>query len=227
MKMIVSDFDETFSINIDKNIKSAREFINNNNLFVIATGSSYQSYIDKLDGRNFRISYLIVNHGATVYKDNKILYSDYLNNDLSNNIYKDIINSDYYSYFFCNEKVRMSDKVLNNTTKINIVYKSSIQAEQMQHKLLQKYGKYINCYLLYETLLEITNIKASKINAINNIMKIEGIPSSEVYTIGDGYNDIEMIKKFNGCAMKNSVLELKQVASKQYSNVFELIKEVM
>ena len=48
-----------------------------------------------------------------------------------------------------------------------------------------------------------------------------------VYTIGDGYSDIEMIKDFNGCAMVNSVDEIKQVAIKEYESVSHLIDEII
>ena len=48
-----------------------------------------------------------------------------------------------------------------------------------------------------------------------------------VYTIGDGYNDIEMIKDFNGYAMKNAVEDLKLNVEKEYNSVFEFIYEIM
>jgi hypothetical protein len=36
-----------------------------------------------------------------------------------------------------------------------------------------------------------------------------------------------MIKDFNGYAMKKSVVELKEVAKKEYDSVSELINEIM
>ena len=53
------------------------------------------------------------------------------------------------------------------------------------------------------------------------------ILQENVYTIGDGYSDIEMIKDFNGYAMVNSVNELKQVAIREYESVSNLIDEIM
>ena len=47
------------------------------------------------------------------------------------------------------------------------------------------------------------------------------------FTIGDGYSDIEMIKDFNGYAIRNSVEELKEVAEKEYDSVHKLIYEIM
>ena len=47
-----------------------------------------------------------------------------------------------------------------------------------------------------------------------------------IYTIGDGYSDINMIKEFNGFAMKNSVEELKKLDIKKYDSVSELIYDI-
>ena len=52
------------------------------------------------------------------------------------------------------------------------------------------------------------------------------LSKENVYTIGDGYSDIEMVKNFNGYAMKKSVDELKKMAKKEYDSVSELINEI-
>lgn len=53
------------------------------------------------------------------------------------------------------------------------------------------------------------------------------IDAKNIYTIGDGFSDIEMVKDFNGYCMEDSVEELKKVAKKAYKSVSELITEVM
>ena len=53
------------------------------------------------------------------------------------------------------------------------------------------------------------------------------ILQENVYTIGDGYIDIEMIKDFNGYAMVNSVDELKKIAKKECKSVAEFINEII
>ena len=53
------------------------------------------------------------------------------------------------------------------------------------------------------------------------------ILKENVYTIGDGYSDIEMIKDFNGYAMVNSVQELKKLAIKECKSVSSLIDEII
>ena len=122
MKLIVSDYDDTFSEDLDKNIEFANEFINDGNLFVIATGSSYQSYIDKLGENCFNPSYVIVNHGSLIMKNDNVILEEALTDELTQSIYRDIMNSNYFSYFFCNKDIRMSDNILNKTLKINVTF---------------------------------------------------------------------------------------------------------
>ena len=62
--MLVSDYDNTFHIkdeDMEKNIKKANEFMKNN-VFVIATGRSYDSYNNAKEKFNIKTNYIILNH---------------------------------------------------------------------------------------------------------------------------------------------------------------------
>lgn len=226
MKLVVSDYDETFSEDLKKNIEYSKKFIEAGNLFVIATGSSYQSYIDKLDKNKFDASYVIVNQGSLIIKHGSVIYEEALTDELSKSIYNDIMDSNYDSYFYCNKDIRMSEDILNKTVKINVIFHNSKEAIDFKRKILEKYSNLVNCYLMYDVLIEITSIKTSKVKAINVIMELENIEKNNVYVIGDGYNDIQMIKEFNGYAIKNSVKELKKIAKNEIDSVYELIRKV-
>lgn len=226
MKMIISDFDDTFNNNLEKNIKYANKFMNDGNIFVIATGSSYQSYNDKLNGNIFIPNYIIANHGTLIYKNGNIIFEKTINKDLVDGIYNIILKEYNISYFFCNKDIRMSQKPLDKTVKINIEFKNKKDAIKFKNKIIKKFGKYVNCYLMYDKVIEIISIDTSKIIAINKIINIEKIDKDDVYTIGDGYNDLEMIKLFKGYAMKSSVKELKQTAIETLNNVHELIQKI-
>lgn len=90
-----------------------------------------------------------------------------------------------------------------------------------------KYSDDVNSYYVTENSLEIISNKTNKSNAINLLIERLNILQENVYTIGDGYSDIEMIKDFNGYSMVNSVDELKQVAIKEYESVSNLIDEII
>ena len=50
---------------------------------------------------------------------------------------------------------------------------------------------------------------------------------SNLFVIGDGSNDVEMIKKFNGYAIENANKEIVDLAKKAYANGHNLIDEII
>ena len=54
--------------------------------------------------------------------------------------------------------------------------------------------------------IEIIPVGFGKSNAIKALGREINIPSSEIITIGDGLNDYEMIRDFNGYAIEGSML---------------------
>ena len=98
---------------------------------------------------------------------------------------------------------------------------------KMNEIINEKYSQYINSYYVTGDSLEIISNKTNKSNAISLLTQRFNVDNKNVYTIGDGFSDIEMIKDFNGYCMVDSVEELKKVAIKQYTSVSKLIREVM
>ena len=88
-----------------------------------------------------------------------------------------------------------------------------------------KYFEFVNSYYVTINSLEIISNKTNKSKAIDLLINKLKLSKENAYTIGDGY--IEMVKNFNGYAMKKSVDELKKVAKKEYDSVSELINEIM
>jgi len=111
-KIIISDFDDTlyfdgYISNID--INSINEFRKEGNLFLIATGSSYTSFIEKIKSYPIKYDYLIVNHGSSIYKNNLLISNTIIDEDTLNQIIsrydldnqnKYILKSNTYGNFF-------------------------------------------------------------------------------------------------------------------------------
>ena len=76
-------------------------------------------------------------------------------------------------------------------------------------------------------MLEIISNKTDKSKSISLLINDLRITKKNVYTIGDSYTDINMIKDFNGYAMSNSNNSLKKYAIKEYESVSELVKELI
>jgi len=71
-------------------------------------------------------------------------------------------------------------------------------------------------------IVEIISSSTDKNEAIKVIVNKEKLSNNNVYTIGNGYNDISMIQNFNGYCMKDSVHKLLQICQNQVETVAEL-----
>lgn len=229
MRMIVSDYDDTFYTNnedIKKNVKCANNFMVKD-LFVIATGRSYHDFLDVEKLYHINYSYLIINHGATIIKDNEVLYNKTIDNNIKNSLIKDLEIEIAVNKLACcklNSRVPLTS---NNLTKIHVRYKDQNIAKKIKDTITIKYGKYVNCYFVCrKTAIEIVNKNSTKANAIQFIAERENISNTKIYTIGDGYSDIDMLKQFQGFAMSNAISEIKEYKFKEYKNVFSLIYDI-
>ncbi len=230
-KILVSDYDQTFYLNdedIEKNKKAVNKFRENGNIFVIATGRSYFDFHNKVNLYNFEYDYVIINHGATILdKNNNIFANFFIKNEVIESIKEDLQLEKSIKGFCCSKLESRVDFTHSDLTKINVRYNSKDEAMSINEIINNKYSNYINSYYVTENSLEIISNETNKSNAINLLLNKLNISNGNIYTIGDGYSDIEMIKDFNGYAMTNSVDELKKVAKKEYESVSELINEVM
>ena len=226
MKILVSDYDKTFYTdeeNIKINIEKVNQFMKTN-IFVINTGRSYLDFKKKEEIYNIKYNYLVINHGASIIKNNQIIY----NTPINNNIKKQIINDLDVQYsteiFTCSGLESRLTLENDNLTKIHIKYKNEEKAKQIYNKIINKYGNFVVVYLISKGKgIEIVSKNANKGIATKEIAKLENIKKENIYTIGDDASDLEMIKNFKGYAMKNATDEIKKYALKEFDNVYELI----
>ena len=230
-KILVSDYDQTFYLNdddIELNKKFVEKFRKNGNIFVIATGRSYFDFHNKVNMYHFDYDYVIINHGATILDKNDTIIANFsINDNVINNIKEDLQLEKSIKGFCCSKLKSRVDFEHRDLTKINVKYNTKEEAMTINEVINNKYSADVNSYYVTENSLEIISNKTNKSNAINLLLERLNILKENIYTIGDGYSDIEMIKDFNGYAMVNSVKELKQVAIKEYKSVSNLIDEII
>ena len=226
-KMIASDYDRTFYVNdedIEKNKIAIEKFRKEGNIFIIATGRSYYHFMKIVNKYNIEYDYAIINHGATIIdKQGNILYNMPMNNDIINNIKSDLQLDKSTDSFCCSKletKVPFDHKDL---TKINVKYKTKKESIKMNEQINKKYSDYVTSYNITSSSIEIISNKTNKSKTIKMLADKLGVDSKNIYTIGDGYSDIQMIKDFNGYCMKESVDELKNVAIDECESVSGLV----
>ena len=108
-----------------------------------------------------------------------------------------------------------------------IKYESEEYTKEKEQYISKKYKDYVNVYLVGKNSMEIISKDINKADAIMKVAKINGKNEEDIYTIGDGYSDIEMIKRFDGYAMENAVNEVKKYAIKEYPSVSNLIEDIL
>lgn len=225
-KMLVSDYDDTFYINDDdilKNIELVDEY-RNKMVFMIATGRSYFDYNNKKNKYNIKSEYVILNHGATILKNDEIIYNIEIDNKIKNELIYDLKIENSEKIFACSKKESRLNIECNNLTKIHIKYPSKEYALEIYNYILKKYSNYLNFFLVSDrTAIEIVSKQANKKNGILKIMKLEDIDKENVYTVGDGDTDYEMLSYFNGYKMENSSIKLQELELPKVRSVSELI----
>lgn len=235
-KIIISDYDNTLytdETNLLKNIEKIKEFRQKGNLFVIATGRSYQSLKVKIDEYSIPFDYIILSHGTVILnKDKKLILSYEIKKEIIENIlqeitrFKNVIKSTKLFDVFKDDVKEITKSI----TKLRILTKTYEDALEISKYVNLNFSKDIKSYAIKTTkyiFVEIISINTDKSKAIEELLKIENIGNDEIYTIGDGSNDIEMIEKYNGYGMTNSENCVLERARKLYDNVYNLIEEII
>lgn len=229
-KILVSDYDQTFYLNdedVEKNKIAVKDFRNKGNIFVFATGRSFFDFHNKAKLYNLEYDYVIINHGATILdKDNNIFYNFSIKNEIIDNLKEDLQLNKTIAGFCCSKLESRVDFKYKDLTKINVKYSSKELAKSINDEINGKYSQYVNSYCISESSLEIISSETNKSKAIKLLLEKLNISTNNIYTIGDGYSDIQMIKDFYGYAMKDAVSELKEVAKKEYESVANLIDDI-
>lgn len=229
MKVLISDYDKTFYVNdldIKKNLQAVDKFRKLGNIFIIATGRSYLDFMKKVNAYNLKYDYVLLNHGATILdnKDNIILNIPIDNLDL--NIVNDLKLDKTIEHFCCSELESRVEFNHPNLTKIAVRYLPFVNIPKIKENLENKYSN-INAYLVSINMLEIISKNINKAKAIEYLRNKLNIDKDNIYTVGDGETDIDMIKNYHGYAMNNSVKELKECALEEIKSVSNLINKII
>lgn len=227
MKMLVSDYDNTFhikDIDMEENVRKSNLFMKDD-LFIMATGRSYDSYMEAKEQFNINTHYTIINHGATILKDDEIIYNHPIENELKDEIIN-LLHLEHTMKINCyalTKEVSIEDK---DITKIELEYDDKDIAYEIFDLIKNKYKDKLKAYIFptYNSL-EIISREVDKAYAVDYIAKIEN--PQEIYVIGDNYNDYLMIKNYGGSCTHVAIDEVKQISKKEYQNVSNFIDEIM
>jgi len=200
----------------------------NNHIIAIATGRSPILLYDK--DKDLNTDYLVLSNGYYVTHKGKVIFEKYIPNESVKRFmdyadkhkadlvieYKDRYVSykkdtdvaDRFSDLFAIDKPKLDSKFYPEENVFAMVVFETEDVEAMKEAFPELQFNLSNA-LGYDV-----NIKGDmKAEGINALIKYLDYPEDEVYAIGDGHNDISMIKAVkHGIAMGNATKELKAVA---------------
>ncbi len=240
-KIIFSDADGTLlnenSLVDEETINYINKLKNEGIIFVLASGRMPSGILDIYQHMNYKGPYISYN-GALIFDDNdNIIYDSFIDklvameikNFITNN-YADICCSLYsYDHWIVDDrtnpwiikeettiKIIAEDRFL--LEKVNGIHKilingSNHNLELIRTKILEEYPE-LTTVISIPNYLEITSDMANKSISLKRVCEHYDISLDEVIAIGDGYNDIGMLKTVSkSYAMKNAPNEVKKFAN--------------
>lgn len=200
MICLVSDFDGTlYDDNFLNNLKSVRKFMNDNNIFVIATGRTFQNIKTKTQELNIPYDYLICSDGAAIYdKGDNLIYNKYLDKKIKEDIIQDLKNDKRVKTIMLDDNNDLISNIEVDTSRILVKTYNDFDYADIINQLRQTYS----LLKIYKSPNWINISYETKDVAISYLEKI--ITPSKLYVVGDSDNDIEMIEKYDGYIMKKN-----------------------
>ena len=225
MKILASDFDYTLYIKDDdimqKNVDAIRRFIKNGNLFGIVTGRNYSSIKVLLNQYDIPYHYLVCQDGAKIFDSMDYCFST---TNLSREEIVQIVpvlEKEHFNYFLddgYNETTNMDDCV----KVVGVIGDKREDAKKIVDCLREMgFYAYLSSYYI-----NILHGSVNKKEALEKILVHADCYKEDLYVIGDGDNDYEMITAFHGVIMKKHQKSLDHLDCPQYRTLYEYIEEL-
>ena len=222
MKILISDFDYTFyDNNYEKNILATQKFVNDGNMFIIATGRNHHQIMEELENRKVPYFFLICNDGAIIYnRKNEIIFEKNIDLKLGKEIFDKLNKSKYVSETFIDDTISYQVYDFNKINKIIGKPKNDKKAKQLLEDILKNDS--LSGYIS-ENWINITSNEASKGNAVKYILEKYNLQNEDIYAVGDNINDISMLDMYKPYIMEEAPLLLKEKYENKVKNIEELI----
>ncbi|GMA09060.1 haloacid dehalogenase [Tetragenococcus halophilus subsp. flandriensis] len=242
MKLLVSDFDGTLyqNQNIAKYAQTqVKRWQDKGNYFILATGRDLPSIMEKINSYEIDPDFIIGNNGATINKTiiSKVKNASYelLKHRIINN--RDLFQEIKISYIFENKIHTKKSTVSICEIKKFLEFFNEKEVIQISVKANSVHGavEFIKAnatsfpdmnFLKNIETIDIVDYSVNKLFTIQRIKKDLGILDKNIYTIGDGLNDLQMITNYQSATFPWASDEVIAVANSQVNTVGEFINQI-
>ncbi len=236
MSLLVSDYDGTYRTSIEDielNNLLIRDYIKKGNYFTLSSGRPLDSLMRQVGRYDIPYTHLGTSDGSFLFDSNgKLIKSFPISHDLIKKLNEvdtlDLEVELQYNYSRGNSfEYNPYDDTLASVAYVTRFGIDDDEFGDIFEELREKLPEYeFSSYRYREVkyyLIKPKNVsKSSIISPLHDMLKI---PRSEIFTIGDNFNDYEMIQDYNGFMIGDHD-DLETVALKKYQAVHELVRDI-
>lgn len=221
--ILFADFDRTLFFRDDDgktraNLDAIKKWRSAGNQFCITTGRSYRSITEQLPEMKELCDYSIVDGGSIVLsKTDELIKAFYFDPAVVSGIVEFSKSfSEVPATFYYTPNSEDAEYKTENITKLRLWFNDTALLATVAMEIRKKFPVFAfileRCIPSHQALIgkngfvEIIPIGFGKSNAIKYLLQEKNILPEDVITIGDGFNDLEMICDFNGFAVEGSEL---------------------
>ena len=247
--LIASDYDHTLrrwpDEVSDEDKAAIRRFREAGNHFIIISGRVYKSMEWELNGKDFSYVDMILTMSGSLATDadGEIIYENKGESDVIKPLLTTLkelncrlasveVGKTSYSISEFPEMVFGNPTTIEEASKLPYFtnfcsgFWSSEEAAEAAKVLKAKFGDKVNP-LHNGGSVDLPPKSVNKGIAVKRVADMLGVPEDNIYTAGDNFNDIDMLSRFHGRAMKNSEPEVLAAAEKSVGSIAEIIEEIM
>lgn len=234
MKVILSDFDGTLFFGKDKDYSDTAEAIKKwqeaGNLFCMVTGRSLTHLLQDLEPMGIAPDYYVLSTGATLYNKDKELI------DIVGVAGEDIEiicdTAEELDYMFVGASA--TDGIyLKQKGQPDIPYdrkfiagfarfNSDAAADKFELLIKEKLGN--NILVMRQGIyFDLPNISCGKAKGIERLIDILKIDEKQIFCVGDGVNDLDMLQRFQSYSLHSACPEAKAAANRLVKDISELV----
>lgn len=225
MKLLISDFDHTFyTSEYQQNIKAVKKFVASGNQFVIATGRNLNQLLKDIKEYEIPISYYICNDGAVIYDQAfQLVYQKNIEPKMVTSLCQELKQEHHiFTDIMIDQNGEYTKKIGGCANKIIARPIHHIKAQKWWEERSKKFCNIKGYFSM--SWLNVIDSSVNKGSAIQLLQQKNGWKKEDIYTVGDGQNDIEMNQIYQGYAMKGTIKQLQLVSIKTVSNIREVIE---
>lgn len=236
MKVLFSDYDGTIKTfnrypdyfekrTFKKNIDAIDKFLGDGNKFIITTKRNTDYILEDLNKYGINYSYLTTYNGrVTLDSKSNIITKKEIHKELLKEIKNIIENTDLITKIKAFDEHTITKEIKN----LIILYLYSDNIEKL-YELIREIAKdyadiKVEGFFLPKRIK--LNIDYKKIDGAKELVNLINWDEKDIYAVGNGQNDCELLKKYNGFKIESSYYYDDLDNLKTTPNVHKLIKKI-